>query len=157
MYDTRPAALLPFPLLMPLVPASQTADGDWLAKGVRGYIAGDYAEAARCFGQALAEGAAGPALWLNLGLSHFQLANHVEAARAFKQLQGHDGWQAYGSYYQGWVAEACGRNNEALRRYRQAAGFAYQPSLLKSALERLTALGGAPVRVPRAEPLSGAA
>jgi|GEM_PF-6118033 len=106
-----------FLLLLASFPA-QAAD-DSFQRGVDAYEAGAYPVALRHFQNARDAGHITPVLWLNMGVTAFQLERYSLAHRYFRQLLEYPEWQAIGHYHLGRVAEHDRGRKHALRHYQK--------------------------------------
>ncbi|GGY83324.1 tetratricopeptide repeat protein [Marinobacter zhanjiangensis] len=119
------------------VSPSRGTDGQQLLQsGVSAFERGDLAQARRLLEQARASGLASSALHYNLGVLYYRAGRYPLSRQAFRELLGtrHDDLARYNL---GLVAQAEGREREALGWFRQVAASSEQQSLRRLAERQL--------------------
>jgi tetratricopeptide (TPR) repeat protein len=125
------------PALSDDVSPSQDADGQSLLQaGVGAFERGDLEQARLLLEQARASGLESFALHYNLGVLYYRAGRYALSRQAFRELLGtrHDDLARYNL---GLVAQAAGRDPEALEWFRQVAASSEQQKLQRLAERQL--------------------
>jgi tetratricopeptide (TPR) repeat protein len=93
---------------------------DWAEEGVTLYNQSKYAEAIRCYDQALAIDSKYKEVWTNKGLALKEQGNYVEAIRCYDQALAIDSKYKLAWYSKGIALTVQGNTVEAIRCYDQA-------------------------------------